>query len=97
MAKIKVVVASGVDFASATKASLGMSIREFARRHGVHESAVSALINGSTPYPHDRIRDALASELGVEREWIDEQLAAVKKGEGADAGADDRSVVAVPA
>lgn len=74
MAKIKVLVAAGVDFPDAVKAALGMTIREFAEKWGLAESAVSAVINGSTPHPYRRIRAALAEELGVETAWIDEQL-----------------------
>lgn len=85
MAKIKVIIATGIAFPDAVKAALGMSIREFSRKHGVDESAVSSVINGSTPHPYHSVRDALALELGVERTWIDEQLeqvAAARKATG---------------
>jgi transcriptional regulator with XRE-family HTH domain len=85
MARIKVIVATGVSFTDAVKASLGMSIREFAAKHGLVESTVSGLINGSTPFPYERVRDALALELGVERDWIDEQLATLRAPDAPDA------------
>lgn len=75
MNKVKVLTSAGVGFPAAVKAALGMSIREFARKYNVQETAVSGLINGSTPYPYERERDALTQELGVDREWLDEQLA----------------------
>jgi transcriptional regulator with XRE-family HTH domain len=74
MNKVKLLVSAGVEFPAAVKAALGMSIREFAGKYGVPETAVSGLINGSTPYPQERVRDALAEEFDVERQWIDEQL-----------------------
>lgn len=74
MGKIKVIIASGVAVPEAIKAALGMSVREFALKHELPESAVSATINGSTPYPYINIREALATELGVSREYIDEIL-----------------------
>lgn len=73
MNKIKLLVSAGIAFPDAVKASLGMSIREFAEKHNIPETAVSGLINGSTPYPQERVRDALAAEFDVERAWIDEQ------------------------
>lgn len=76
MCKIKVLVDAGIAFPDAVKASLGMSIREFAEKYGVVDTAVSGLINGSTPYPYERVRDALAAELGVERAWLDERIPA---------------------
>lgn len=74
MNKIKLLVTAGIEFPAAVKAALGMSIRELAVKHGVSESAISALINGSTPYPYEKERAALATELEVEREWIDDQI-----------------------
>jgi hypothetical protein len=79
MARIKVIIATGVSFPDAAKASLGCSIREFAAKHSLDESTVSATINGSTPHPYERVRDALAVELCVERGWLDEQLAAIRE------------------
>lgn len=74
MAKIKVIVGAGVRVPEAIKGALGMSVREFAVKHELQESTVSAVINGSTPYPYEKVRGALALELGVEREYIDEIL-----------------------
>lgn len=74
MAKIKVLVENGIAPADAIKACLGTSIRAFASKHRLAESAVSAVINGSTPYPYERVREALALELGVDREWLDALL-----------------------
>lgn len=74
MSNIKVFVATGTPLPSAIKAALAMSVREFAEKHQLHESAVSGLINGSTPYRQERVREALATELEVEREWLDELL-----------------------
>jgi transcriptional regulator with XRE-family HTH domain len=87
MAKIKVIVATGVAFPDAVKAALGMSIREFSGKNGVDESTVSAVINGSTPYTYERVRNVLAEQLGVEREWIDEQLSALRSAAPAGEGA----------
>lgn len=81
MAKIKVIVAAGVPFPDAVKAALGMSVRDFAEKHGLLENTVSGVINGSTPYPYDRVREALALELEVEREWIDAELSKLRPGE----------------
>ena len=71
MPRIKAVIAAGVHPAEAVKAALGMTIREFAERYGVSESAVSGVIHGSTPYLYARVRDALARHLEVERAYID--------------------------
>lgn len=79
MAKIKVLVAMGVPLPMAIKAALGVSVREFAAKHDLQETVVSGLINGSTPYPGERGRAALASELGVEREWLDSLLDAQRE------------------
>lgn len=86
MARIKVIVATGVSFADAVKAALGMSVRAFAEKHDLLDTAVSNVINGSTPHPYERVRDALATELGVEREWIDEQVAAIRRPNPAENG-----------
>lgn len=79
MNKIKLLVSAGIDFPSAVKAALGMSIGEFSAKHGVAPEQVSGLINGSTPYPQNRVRDALAAEFDVDRTWIDEQLETVRR------------------
>lgn len=91
MAKIKVLVAAGVDFPAAVKAALGMTIREFAAKYDLQENTVSAVINSSTPYPYERVRDALAEELGVDRKWIDEHAALPGKAPGADADAEEQA------
>lgn len=72
--KIKVLTENGIPIAEAVKAALGMSVREFADKHGVPETAVSGVINGSTPHPYNNVRDALCAELGVDRDWLDERL-----------------------
>ncbi len=77
MNKIKVLVGAGIAFPDAVKAALGTSVREFARFHGIQETSVSGLINGSTPYRCERERNALAQTLEVERDWLDEQIAQV--------------------
>jgi transcriptional regulator with XRE-family HTH domain len=73
MSKIKMMVDAGIAFPDAVKAALGMSIREFAEKHGLVDTQVSGTINGSSPWPNERVRNALAEELGVEREWIDDR------------------------
>lgn len=78
MNKIKLLVSAGVAFPAAVKAALGMTIREFAEKYNLPETAVSGLINGSTPYPQERVRDALAEEFGVDRAWIDEQCPRIR-------------------
>lgn len=81
MAKINVIMATGVAFPDAVKAALGRSIRDFARGHEppLQENVISALINGSTPYKYERERQALADALGVEREWLDLQIDAQRE------------------
>lgn len=72
--RISDVIAAGLEPAVAIKASLGTTIREFAERYDVSESAVSGVIHGSTPFLYARVRDALARHLEVERAYIDEIL-----------------------
>ena len=79
MAKIKVLLATGIPLPLAVKASLGISIQDFAAKHAVPAAWVSNVINGSTPYPLERVRVALAEELGVEREWLDPLLDAQRE------------------
>lgn len=79
MNKIKLLVSAGIDFPAAAKAAMGMSVREFAETYGVPETAVSGVINGSTPHPQERVRNALAEHFMVERMWLDEQLDATQQ------------------
>lgn len=69
---IKVVVAAGVSPRDAIKAALPGTFADFAKRHGLFQSHVSACVNGHSGYA--RVRAALAEELGVDREWLDELL-----------------------
>ena len=69
---IKVIVAAGVSVADAIRASLPGTLAQFARRHGFQPSQVSRCIHGHAR--EERVRDALASEFAVEREWLDELL-----------------------
>lgn len=69
---IKVIVAAGVSPRDAIAAALGSSFADFATRHGFFPSHVSRCVNGRERHP--RIRAALAEELGVDREWLDELL-----------------------
>lgn len=82
LGNIKVFVAAGANAADAIKAALPSTYADFAERHGFWRTHVSSCVNGRQR--HDRIRDALARELGVEREWLDELL-------------DTKSAAAVPA
>lgn len=69
---IKVVVAAGVSAPDAIKAALHGDLAEFADRHGFPRPNVSMCIHGKQR--HERIRQALAAELGVESEWLDDLL-----------------------
>lgn len=69
---IKVVVAAGVPLPEAIKASLRVSCRQFALERGFFPPHVSSCIHGRQR--HEKIRAALAEELGVEREWLEQQL-----------------------
>lgn len=71
-ANIKVIVAAGASPRDAIKAALPGTFADFAGRHGFAPSHVSRCITGYQR--HENIRAALAKELGVEREWIDELL-----------------------
>jgi transcriptional regulator with XRE-family HTH domain len=71
MSKFKVLMASGIPFPLAVKAALGCTVREFAARNGLVETTVSGVINGSTPYPCENVRDVLATALEVTREEFD--------------------------
>lgn len=70
--KIKVIAATGIDPADAIKAALPCQINEFAEKHGLARTAVSMCIHGRQR--HERVRAALAEELGVERAWLDDLL-----------------------
>lgn len=71
-ANVKVMVAAGASPRDAIKAALPGTFAEFADRHGFFASHVSRCIHGTQR--HDKVRAALAKELGVEREWLDEIL-----------------------
>jgi len=79
MGRIKPLVDRGISFPAAIKAVLGkMTINEFAAFEGsrlvrVPATAVSSVINGSTPYRYDNVRQKLAIFFEEDREWIDEQ------------------------
>jgi hypothetical protein len=66
---IKVMVAAGASPRDAIKAALRGTFADFATRHDFFPSHVSNCVNGRQR--HDRIRDALADELGVDRAWFD--------------------------
>lgn len=76
-ANIKVVVAAGVPIVDAIKAALPMTSAAFAAKYDFPPPHVSACINGHRL--HERVRAALAEELGVAREWLDEQLDSVMR------------------
>jgi hypothetical protein len=76
-ANIKVVVAAGVSFPDAIKASLPGTSAQFAADHGFYPTHVSACIAGRER--HEKIRAALAVKLNVEREWLDEGLDAINE------------------
>jgi hypothetical protein len=69
---IKVVVAAGVPTPDAIKAALPGTAVAFADRHGFPKTHVSMCIYGRGRY--EAVRAALAEELQVEREWLDELL-----------------------
>jgi predicted Fe-Mo cluster-binding NifX family protein len=71
-ANIKVVIAAGVSVPDAIKAALPGTASAFAERHGFLKPHVSMCIYGRGRY--ETVRAALASELNVEREWLDEVL-----------------------
>jgi len=73
---IKVLVATEVPITEAIKAVLGRNgVSRFASERGFPRPNVSACINGGQR--HDRVREALAEELGVTRSWLDEHLDAL--------------------
>lgn len=69
---IKVIVAAGVALPDAIKAALPSTSAEFAEKYGLFTPHVSTCIRGKQR--HEKVRAALAAELGVEREWLDRQL-----------------------
>lgn len=71
-ANIKAIVAAGARPADAIKAALPGTVNEFAAKYGFIRNAVSMCINSRQR--HARIREALAKELGVELEWLDQLL-----------------------
>jgi hypothetical protein len=73
---VKKIVALGVPVPAAIKAALGCSLTDFANAHGLGGSEVRGCVTGFQH--HTRVRVVLASVLGVEREWLDEQLNSVK-------------------
>lgn len=80
MANIKDLVEAGIPFPQAVRALLGTGgIRQFAEECRLTETAVSGVINGSTPFPYENVKDALAERFGVERAWIDEQAALMRQ------------------
>lgn len=83
-ADIKVVLLAGVEPATALKACLGASVKQWARDVGEDPATVSAVVNGSARHPAHSIRDKLAAHLGVQRWWLDELLERIQaeRGEG---------------
>lgn len=80
MANLKNLVESGIPFPDAVKALLGHGgIVQFAEEHHVSPTAVSGVINGSSIYPYDNVKSALAAHFGVERAWIDDQTAQMRQ------------------
>lgn len=69
---IKVIIAAGARPADAIKASLPCQVTEFAEKYGLPRTAVSMCIHGRQR--HERVRAALAAELGVDRAWLDDLL-----------------------
>jgi hypothetical protein len=69
---IKVIVAAGVPLPQAIKAALPCTLAEFAEENGFPRPHVSMCIHGVQRL--ERVRDALAPKLGVDREWLDEQF-----------------------
>jgi hypothetical protein len=71
LSPVKVIAASGIPAGEAIRAALSATgtIQDFADRHGLPRSAVSGCIHGHQR--HERIRAALAIELGVDRPWLD--------------------------
>ena len=72
LGNIKVFVAAGASAPDAIKAALPDTYADFAERHGFWRAHVSSCVHGKQR--HERIRVALAEELGVEREWLDDLL-----------------------
>jgi hypothetical protein len=74
MNKVKLLRDAGLDLPAAVRNSLGCTISEFAARENLYDNVVSAIINGSAPYPYHRYRDSLSRALEVDREWLDQQI-----------------------
>ena len=74
MQKVKRLIAAGASPAAAFKESLGASVADFARREGLHATAVYGVLNGSARTPYNEVRDRIAGQVGVDREWLDSVL-----------------------
>ncbi len=76
-AGVMALMSIGTPFEPAVRCVLdqsGETWASVAMRHGLHAKNFSRLVNGSVSYPMMRYRDALAAELGVSREWLDNQI-----------------------
>jgi len=74
---VRELVYIGVPFPAAVRCWLdvrGLTWRDIAERHGLQVKNFSRLLNGEAGYPYEKYRRALALELGVSREYIEEQL-----------------------
>lgn len=74
---IKVLIAAGASPRDAIRIALCETFADFAGRHGLSPPHVSNCVNGRDR--HERIRAALAADLGVDREWLDELLDSVRR------------------
>lgn len=73
MDKVKKLVEAGAEIPIAIKQALGMSVNDFADKHGINRSSASNYINGNIKPTADMI-GALITELGGTREEWEELL-----------------------
>jgi hypothetical protein len=86
---------TGPDKIAALLKARGFTLTGFARHISRWPEEVRMTVGGARPYPE--IRDAMASELGLTREEIDELIDGPKAPAADEGGALSRACVAVPA
>jgi plasmid maintenance system antidote protein VapI len=69
MDKVKKLVAAGASIPTAIKASLGMTVADFAEKHGIARSSASNHISGQVKATDDTIAALIAELGGTVEEW----------------------------
>ena len=71
MERVNKLIEAGASIPGAIKEALGMSVTDFAERHGLDRATVSGHINGSARCTPETAR-ALCAELGgTEAQWLE--------------------------